>query len=195
MAVPGKKESQKLSSTLSQGGAEDFDIFCEQCDRDDIRLPAFGYCVDCEVHLCQTCFNTHRRPKPLRHHQLLDKDHMPDKQNIPKSLKPTSGGKTADLTKSCPKHTNEIIKFFCHDHNTLICSVCVTLQHTPTSCHVDYIPDLSGQILDSTEFKETLKDINKINRQMLPDYKRFLKQRVDNQQFLLKMAIVEIEKL
>ncbi|XP_060571506.1 transcription intermediary factor 1-alpha-like [Ruditapes philippinarum] len=192
MAVPGRKASQKLSSTLSRGGAEDFDIFCEQCDRDDIRLPAFGYCVDCEEHLCQTCFNTHRRPKSLRHHQLLDKDHMPHKQNLRKSLKSTSGGKTADLTKSCPKHTNEIIKFFCHDHNTLICSVCVTLQHTPTSCHVDYIPDLSGQILDSTEFKETLKDIDKLTDKCCQITKK-LKQRVDKSTISLKDAIVEIE--
>ncbi|XP_060569010.1 uncharacterized protein LOC132727497 [Ruditapes philippinarum] len=192
MAVPGKKASQKLSSTLSRGGAEDFDIFCEQCDRDDIRLPAFGYCVDCEEHLCQTCFNTHRRPKSLRHHQLQDKDHMPDKQKLHKSLKSTSGGKTADLTKSCPKHTNEIIKFYCHDHNTLICSVCVTLEHTPTSCRVDYIPNISGKILDSTEFKETLKDINTLTDKCCQITKD-LKQRVDKSTISLKDAIVEIE--
>jgi hypothetical protein len=46
MAVPDKVIS-KTTSTLYQGGAEDFDIFCEQCDRDDIRLPAFGYIEDC----------------------------------------------------------------------------------------------------------------------------------------------------
>ncbi|XP_060569018.1 uncharacterized protein LOC132727503 [Ruditapes philippinarum] len=192
MAVPGKKSSKKLSSTLSQGGAEDYDIFCEICDQDDIRLPAFGYCVDCEEHLCQTCFNTHRKPRPLRHHQLLDKDHMPHKQNLRKSFKPTSGGKTADLTKSCPKHTNEIIKFFCHDHNALICSVCVTLQHTPTSCHVDYIPDISRQILGSTEFKETLKDIDKLTDKCCKITKD-LKQRVAKSTISLKDAIVEID--
>jgi tetrahydromethanopterin S-methyltransferase subunit G len=192
MAVPGKKSSQKLSSTLSQGGAEDFDIFCEQCDKDDIRLPAFGYCVDCEVHLCQTCFNTHRRPKPLRHHQLLDKDHMPHKQNHSKSIKSTSGKKNGDLSKPCTKHTKEVIKFYCHDHNTLLCSVCVTLEHPTTSCNVDYIPDISGQILNSTEFKETLKDIDKLTDKCC-QIKKDLKQRIAKSTISLKDAIVEMD--
>ncbi|XP_060580919.1 uncharacterized protein LOC132737605 [Ruditapes philippinarum] len=192
MAVPGKKASQKLSSTLSQGGAEDFDIFCEQCDKDDIRLPAFGYCVDCEVHLCQTCFNTHRRPKPLRHHQLLDKDHMPHKQNLSKSIKSTSGKKNGDLSKSCTKHTKEVIKFYCHDHNTLICSVCVTLEHPTTSCHVDYIPDISGKTLNSMEFKETLKDIDKLTDKCC-QIKKDLKQRIAKSTISLKDAIVEMD--
>ncbi|XP_060577426.1 E3 ubiquitin-protein ligase TRIM71-like [Ruditapes philippinarum] len=192
MDVPGKKASQKLSSSLSRGGAEDFDIFCEICDRVDIRLPAFGYCVDCEEHLCQYCFNTHRRPKPLRHHQLLDKDHMPQKQKLNRSLKSSSCQQTGDLTKPCTKHTKEVIKFYCHDHNALICIVCVTLEHTPTSCHVDYIPDISGQIIDSIEFKETLKDIDKLtNKCSLVT--SGLKQRVVKSTTSLKDAIAEIE--
>ncbi|XP_060568504.1 E3 ubiquitin-protein ligase TRIM71-like [Ruditapes philippinarum] len=192
MAVPGKKSSQKVSSTLSQGGAEDFDIFCNQCDRDDIRLPAFGYCLDCEVHLCQTCYNTHRRPKPLSHHQLLDKDHMPQKQNLSKSLKSTSGAQDGDLSKPCTKHTKEVIKFYCHDHNTLICSVCVTLEHTKTSCNVDYIPDISGQILNSTEFKETITDIHKLTEkccQITKDMKQLVAKSTNS----LKDAIAEID--
>jgi hypothetical protein len=129
MAVPGKKASRKSSSILSQGCAEDFDIFCETCDRDDIRLPAFGYCVDCEEHLCHTCFNNHRRPKPSRHHQLLDNEHMPKKQYLHKSSKSAPSTLVDDLTKPCIKHTKEAIKFYCQDHNALVCSVCVTLEH------------------------------------------------------------------
>ncbi|XP_060607278.1 uncharacterized protein LOC132759508 [Ruditapes philippinarum] len=184
--------SQKLSSSLSRGGAEDFDIFCVQCDRDDIRLPAFGYCVDCEVHLCQTCFNTHRRPKSLCHHQLLDKDHMPHKQNLSKSIKSTSGKKNGDLSKPCTKHTKEVIKFYCHDHNTLICSVCVILEHPTTSCNVDYIPDISEQILDSMEYKETLKDIDKLTDKCCQITKD-MKKRVAKSKTSLEDAIVEIE--
>ncbi|XP_060585366.1 uncharacterized protein LOC132741254 [Ruditapes philippinarum] len=192
MSVPGKKASQKLLSTLFRGGAEDFDIFCEQCDRDDIRLPAFGYCVDCEEHLCKTCFNTHTRPKPLRHHQLLDKDHMPQKQDLQISYKFKSGGHACELFKPCNKHTKEVIKFYCHDHNTLICSVCVTLEHTPISCHVDYIPDISGQTLDSIEFTETLRDIDKLTDKCC-QITTNIKQRVAKSTASLKDAIAEIE--
>jgi hypothetical protein len=192
MAVPGKKASQKFSSTLSKGGAEDYDIFCEICDRADIRFPAFGYCVNCEEHLCQSCFNTHRRPKPLSHHQLLDKDHMPHKQKLHGSSKSTSSPQTGDFTKPCTKHSKEVIKFYCHDHNALICSVCVTLEHTPTSCHVDYIPDMSGQTSDSTEFKETLKDIDELTNKC-SRITSGLKKRVDTSTTYLKDAIAEID--
>ncbi|XP_060573999.1 uncharacterized protein LOC132731761 [Ruditapes philippinarum] len=160
MAVPGKKASRKSSSILSQGCAEDFDIFCEICDRYDIRIPAFGHCVDCEAHLCRTCSNNHLQLKPSHHHQLLDNEHMPQKQTMHKSSKSAPRTLTDGLTKPCTKHSKEVIKFYCHDHNALICNVCVTLEHTPTSCRVDYIPEISGQILDSTEFNETLRGIN-----------------------------------
>ncbi|XP_060599765.1 E3 ubiquitin-protein ligase TRIM71-like [Ruditapes philippinarum] len=192
MAVPGKKTSNNFSSTLSQGGAEDFDIYCKICDRANIRLPVFGYCVDCEEHLCQSCFNTHRLPKPLHFHQLLDKEHMPQQQKQHGSSKSTSSSRIGDFTKPCTKHRKEVIKFYCYDHNALICNVCVALEHTPTSCHVDYIPDISGQILDSTEFKEALKDIDKLTNkcsQITSD----LKQGVATSTTSLQDAIAEID--
>ncbi|XP_053391385.1 transcription intermediary factor 1-alpha-like [Mercenaria mercenaria] len=164
MAVPGKKASKKLSSTLSRGSEEDFEVFCQPCDRDDLRLPAAGYCVDCEEHLCDSCFNTHRRPKPLRHHKLLDKDNMPHTQNLSTMCSSTTVGQPDDLTSPCSKHKKETIKFYCHDHKALLCSVCVTLDHPCTSCQVNYIPDISRHTIDSTEFKDTLKELDKITK-------------------------------
>ncbi|XP_053392691.1 E3 ubiquitin-protein ligase TRIM71-like [Mercenaria mercenaria] len=160
MAVP-----QNLSSTLSQGSGEDFEVFCQPCDRDDIRLPAAGYCVYCEEHLCDSCFNTHRKPKPLRHHKLLDKDNMPHTQSLSKKSSSTRVRQPDYLTNPCSKHTKEVIKFYCHDHEALLCSVCVTLDHTRTSCQIDYIPDISGHTIDSTDFKDTLKELDKITEE------------------------------
>ncbi|XP_045213259.1 E3 ubiquitin-protein ligase TRIM33-like [Mercenaria mercenaria] len=167
MAVPGKKAPQKLSITLSKGSGEDFEVFCQPCDRDDLRLPAAGYCVDCEEHMCDSCFNFHRRPKPLQHHKLLDKNNMPHTQNPHTQNLSTMSSSThvGQLTSPCSKHTKEIIKFYCHDHKALLCSVCVTLDHTRTSCQVDYILDTSGHIIDSTEFKDTLKGLDKITEE------------------------------
>ncbi|XP_060559122.1 E3 ubiquitin-protein ligase TRIM71-like isoform X2 [Ruditapes philippinarum] len=161
MAVPGKKASEK-AITLSQGCAEDFEVYCQPCDRDDVRQPAFGYCVDCKEHLCQACFVTHRKPKPSQHHQLLDKEHMPVKLNLHIASKSTPTKQADSLTTPCSKHTKEVIKLYCHKHDALLCSVCVALQHTPPSCHVDYIPDISQQTLDSNEFNKTLKDLDQM---------------------------------
>jgi hypothetical protein len=112
---------------------------------------------------------------------------MPQQQKLHGSSKSTSRPQTGDLTKPCTKHSKEVIKFYCHDHNALICSVCVTLEHTSTSCHVDYIPDISGQILDSIEFKQTLKDIDKLTNKC-SKITNDLKQRVAKSTTSLKDA-------
>ncbi|XP_053392687.1 transcription intermediary factor 1-alpha-like [Mercenaria mercenaria] len=193
MAVPGKKVPRNLSSTLSQGSGEDFEVFCQPCDRDDLRLPAAGYCVDCEEHLCDSCFNTHRRPKPLRHHKLLDKDNMPHTQSLSKISSSTHVRQPDYLTNPCSKHTKEIIKFYCHDHKALLCSVCMTLDHTRTSCQVDYIPDISRHIIDSTEFKDTLKQLDKITEKC-QKITADLRQMVAKSNTSLTDVLVEIKK-
>jgi hypothetical protein len=53
-----------------------------------------------------------------------------------------------------------MIKFYCNDHTEFLCSVCVTLEHQATSCNVNYIPDISGDILDSKEYQVILNEVN-----------------------------------
>ncbi|XP_053390730.1 E3 ubiquitin-protein ligase TRIM71-like [Mercenaria mercenaria] len=161
MAVPGKKMPKTFSSSSTMGSDEDLKVYCQPCDFDGPRLPAHGYCVDCKEHLCETCFRVHKRHTLSRHHTLLDKYSMP--QSISSvSVHPTQPD---NFTKSCPKHTKEIIKFYCQNHKALLCSVCVTLEHTGTSCKVNYIPDISGQVINSKEHQDILKAMDNITEQ------------------------------
>ncbi|XP_045208281.2 uncharacterized protein LOC123560085 [Mercenaria mercenaria] len=159
MAVPGKTSGQRLSSTVFLASDEDVQLFCEPCDRDGPRLPAYGYCTDCTEHLCESCFH-HHRATLSRHHILLDKDSMPQTQQL--STASVNASQSDDFTEHCAKHKKELIKFYCHDHKTLLCSVCVTLEHTVTSCRIDYIPDISGETVNSPEYHDTLKDIDTV---------------------------------
>ncbi|XP_060590735.1 uncharacterized protein LOC132745777 [Ruditapes philippinarum] len=155
MAVPGKKAiTQFSSSTTIIGSDEDFKVYCQPCDRDGPRLPAHGYCTNCSEHLCETCFTGHRRHTLSRLHTLLDKT------NMPQTLSPATPRQPDNFTKPCPKHNIEMIKFYCHDHKALLCSVCVTLNHTATSCKVNYIPDISDKTINSTEYQDVLKELN-----------------------------------
>ncbi|XP_060556521.1 uncharacterized protein LOC132717103 [Ruditapes philippinarum] len=157
MAVPGKKATKQFSSsTTSMGSDEDLKVYCQPCNRDGPRLPVHGYCTNCSEHLCETCFTLHRRHTLSRHHTLLDKS------NMPKTLSHATPRQPDNFTKPCPKHNIEMIKFYCHDHKALLCNVCVTLEHTVTSCHVNYIPDISGQTINGTEYQDVLKDLNDI---------------------------------
>jgi hypothetical protein len=155
MAVPGKKATKQFSSsTTSIVSDEDLKVYCQPCDHDGPRLPAHGYCTNCSEHLCKTCFTLHRRHALSRHHVLLDKT------NMPQTLSPVTPRQPDNFQKPCPKHNIEMIKFYCHDHNALLCGVCVTLNHTATSCNVNYIPDISGQKINSKEYQDVLKELN-----------------------------------
>ncbi|XP_060559947.1 uncharacterized protein LOC132719988 [Ruditapes philippinarum] len=159
MAVQGKKGSnQFLSSTTSLASDEDLQVYCQPCDEEGTRLPAHGFCTDCKEHLCKTCLTVHKKLKSTKHHTVLDATIMPKVLQQPSTSIYTS--QSDDLTTPCCKHPQEIIKFYCNDHKNLLCSVCVTLEHPATICKVDYIPDTSGNIIDSKEYQVVLKALN-----------------------------------
>ncbi|XP_060602601.1 uncharacterized protein LOC132755714 [Ruditapes philippinarum] len=132
MEVPGKLDLGALS-------AENLTLVCLPCDNDGLKEPAYGFCQDCQEHLCETCFKHHRRPRPMRNHVLIDKEFMPKTQ----VNAPTASEDTADF---CKKHQDKPLEFYCRDHTSVACYVCVTLEHK--QCRVDYIPDVSGNLSD-----------------------------------------------
>ncbi|XP_060602585.1 uncharacterized protein LOC132755705 [Ruditapes philippinarum] len=132
MEVPGKLDLGALS-------AENSTLVCLPCDNDGLKEPAYGFCQNCQEHLCETCFKHHRRPRPMRNHVLVDKDSMPKIQvNAPSA--------SVDTADFCTKHQDKPLEFYCRDHTSVACYVCVTLEHK--QCNVDYIPDVSGNMSD-----------------------------------------------
>jgi DNA-binding beta-propeller fold protein YncE len=73
-----------------------------------------------------------------------------------------------DLTEPCPKHGKEVIKFYCNDHQVILCRICVSLKHSGT-CKVNYIPDISEQVINSQEYQDMLKAMETASDQF---YKR-----------------------
>ncbi|XP_060602578.1 uncharacterized protein LOC132755700 [Ruditapes philippinarum] len=139
MEVPGKL------------GHEDTTLLCLPCDRDGLKEPVYGFCQDCQEHLCETCYKHHRRARPLRNHVLIDKESMPKTRAIAS----TKSDDTADL---CEKHLDKPLEFYCRDHKLVACYVCVTLEHK--QCNVDYIPDVSGNISDEmTDILEQMESL------------------------------------
>ncbi|XP_060604756.1 uncharacterized protein LOC132757485 [Ruditapes philippinarum] len=192
MAVSGKKASKQfLSSTTSMASDEDLQIYCQPCDEEGPRLPAHGYCTDCKEHLCKTCFRAHKVSRFSKHHTLQDATNMPKVLQQPSTSIHT--GQSDVLTTPCLKHPQEMIKFYCNDHTELLCSVCVTLEHQATSCKVDYIPDISGDILDSKQYQDILKTLNHTSdqfQQMVEDVKNM----TNKSNSSLKESLAEIKK-
>ncbi|XP_045174526.2 uncharacterized protein LOC123535838 [Mercenaria mercenaria] len=149
MAVSGRKVSD-FRGTVSKGSAEDFDHSCEPCLAIGQFVEGHGFCVDCQECLCKTCFAYHQRTKASKHHQLLHKDNI-GKHNV-------HSKDSAMCTEKCVIHKNEIIKFFCTEHEFLGCTDCITLNHR--TCKIDYIPDKCAGIGDSDEYRKMLRELD-----------------------------------
>ncbi|XP_060601542.1 uncharacterized protein LOC132754832 [Ruditapes philippinarum] len=192
MAVPGKKTSKQFSSsTTSMASDEDLQLYCQPCDEEGTRLPAHGYCTDCKEHLCKTCFTAHKISRLSKHHKLQEAKNMPKVLQQPSTSIHT--GQSDDLTTPCLKHPKEMIKFYCHDHEGFLCSVCVTLEHQATSCKVNYIPDISGDIIDSKEYQVILNAVNTTSgkfQQKVEDVKKMTYKSISS----LKESLAEIKK-
>ncbi|XP_060582233.1 uncharacterized protein LOC132738673 [Ruditapes philippinarum] len=189
MAVPGKKASKQFSTSMASD--EDLQIYCQPCDEEGTRLPAHGYCTDCKEHLCKTCFKAHKINKFTKMHTLMDATNMPKVLQQPSTV--THAGLSDALTTPCLKHPKEIIKFYCNDHTELLCSVCVTLEDQATSCKVNYIPDISGDIIDSKEYQVILNAVKTTSdkfQQILLDIKNMTHKSNSS----LKDALVDIKK-
>ncbi|XP_060597091.1 uncharacterized protein LOC132751009 [Ruditapes philippinarum] len=188
MAVPGKRLIKIFSSsTTSMGSEEDYKVYCQLCDRSGPRLPAHGFCINCSEHLCQTCCTVHRQQTFSRHHVLLDKSSMPQ------SLSPGISNQSDSFKKLCPKHGTELIMFYCHDHKALLCSVCVSNEHTAASCKLNYIPDISGQSINSKEYQDVLKEINDMTERCNKSLKDMKKINDESNQSLAD-ALADINK-
>ncbi|XP_053405550.1 E3 ubiquitin-protein ligase TRIM71-like [Mercenaria mercenaria] len=191
MAVPGKKVPSDFSSSISLGSEEDLKLFCLPCDREGPRLPAFGFCKDCNEHLCQSCYNHHKKATPSRHHVLLDIHTMPKTQQL--SSPSDHVASHDDLTIPCLKHKKKMIEFYCQHHKVTLCSVCVTLEHTGQLCKVDYIPDIAEETVDSKEFKDITEHMDAL-LQHCQSVKEKCKKVTDKSNASITEALKEIRK-
>jgi hypothetical protein len=132
----------EVSGKLAVSSEQDSNLYCLPCDRDGLKEPAFGYCQDCEEHLCESCYKHHRKSKPTMNHVLLDNERMPQQSK-------TGNINNDQITDLCTKHSNKPLEFYCNTHESNVCYVCVTLEHK--HCKIDYIPDVSGNMSGELE--------------------------------------------
>ncbi|XP_053391522.1 uncharacterized protein LOC128554290 [Mercenaria mercenaria] len=174
MEVSGKRKDSSESHT-KPGCQDDVRLYCQPCQKDGLMVPAHGYCQDCTEHLCESCYKTHRKPTPCRHHVLLDKSKMPRSQSSSQLKVPH------DLTEQCKQHRGKLIEYFCCDHNILGCSPCITVSHR--NCKVDYIPDVSENYVASNAYKQivhALKTLQENFKRIIDGAKRNRKMILEN---------------
>ncbi|XP_060607806.1 uncharacterized protein LOC132759945 [Ruditapes philippinarum] len=124
MEVSGRKETSAIS--------------CQPCQRDGDTAQADGYCENCNEFICSSCIKAHRKLAVTTNHVIKSKDEMPTYQT-----------QSDPCTELCDVHVNEIVKFYCQEHDSVGCGDCMVLQHT--SCKVQLVSDVSSNYDNSVD--------------------------------------------
>lgn len=127
------------------------DVHCSPCSHDNMYHDAAGYCIECSEYFCETCIKHHKNLKITKHHTMQDRRQMPKIKNyIPEE----------ETIEICSLHPEELVRYFCMDHDEPTCSVCTTLDHR--SCtEVLYIPDIKSKETNKT-CVNTIKHLNSL---------------------------------
>jgi hypothetical protein len=137
MEVPGQKVTKDKNAKL-----------CSFCEDFDITTYADGFCVECEVYFCNSCFVKHKGRKISRNHSLVS-------VNDSSSVKVTVG----DTYETCQEHNGEFVKFYCPKHDQVGCAECIIVYHN--GCKLELIRDKAALYDNSPEFRHLRKEMNK----------------------------------
>ncbi|XP_052781498.1 protein wech-like [Mya arenaria] len=135
-AVSGKM------APMGTGSVSDH-TFCQPCANDDKTIPPDVFCTVCKEFLCSNCARVHRNMKFTKSHPLQDKSTMPS------SLQPESENK--HFTETCQRHAEEFIKYFCPNHETLLCGDCLA-EKEHSSCTIERISQVAKRYKEGPKY-------------------------------------------
>ena len=128
-------------------------VLCEPC-RVKIKKEqeAVGFCEECFEYLCNSCVETHKKGRIMRTqaHNILQGTAMP---------RFTSNEFFDDAYERC-KCKFGVVKYFCKEHNCLICKTCKINNHR--SCKFADITNISKDFSVSREFRNEIKEFKAI---------------------------------
>ncbi|XP_038056808.1 tripartite motif-containing protein 2-like [Patiria miniata] len=92
-------------------------------------------CLDCSDNFCQECWKVHGRFKYTKDHQIISLGYWQESK-----MPPAEHSKP--ITRMCTIHTDHPLCFYCDTCDTLICSMCVALDHRSAEHNFLKIDDL-----------------------------------------------------
>ncbi|XP_060559776.1 uncharacterized protein LOC132719861 [Ruditapes philippinarum] len=173
---------------------------CQSCQCDGDTVQAEGYCVNCNEFLCSSCINAHEKLASTKNHVIKSKNVMPKFQI-----------KSDQCTELCDIHDNELVQFYCLEHDRVGCRECILLHHT--SCEIQLVSYESCNFNNSDdlllikhrldhlkknifsckgEINSSLKTADKRRTAVVEEIKQFRKE-IDN--YLDKMEAELIQKV
>ncbi|XP_062619039.1 transcription intermediary factor 1-beta-like [Saccostrea cucullata] len=107
-------------STILAQLTEESEAFttCWACRRENEDEEATDYCLTCKETLCKLCAKYHRRNLASQNHEICLISEIGSHKI-----------KENNDTTFCDKHEGRSIEFYCNDHDTLCCAVCISSEH------------------------------------------------------------------
>lgn len=102
--------------TETEKGNENTQITCVNCDEKSL---ATGNCEECSEALCDGCTDAHRRVRVTRNHHITPLSLLAE----------TDAQSNFSSPNSCPKHSSEVIEYFCLTCDTAVCRQCTETEH------------------------------------------------------------------
>ena len=92
------------------------------CESGVDESPAVAHCLTCSDHLCESCFEFHKKQKLTRDHNVVM---LKDLQQLDRK----TGVKSVRRKLHCDEHKDELLKLFCKTCEKVICRDCALVKH------------------------------------------------------------------
>jgi vacuolar-type H+-ATPase subunit I/STV1 len=153
---------------------------CELCLIEGLSTQADGFCHECDECMCSKCFQHHVKRKLSRNHVL-----SPLGKNV------SQGKQQAESNEKCKTHVRENVKYYCRKHDIVTCGDCIVGDHQ--GCKLDFISNLANQFENSSEFKDIVQKIEKLEAAQKENKTQIDRNRKENKA-CLDTALAEIKK-
>ena len=115
---------------------------CDVCVRKE--GPAVAFCVNCCEFLCGLCETHHRSARKTQKHEVVTVSEE-KKENESYDLEKAF----SDPPVQCPKHSDEVLKFYCEKCEVLICRDCMELSHNEHRSKCDRVEAVATRAMES----------------------------------------------
>ncbi|KAK6172582.1 brain tumor protein [Patella vulgata] len=113
----GLKPDYAVSNILESNALESSALNCTGCKSKETN--AVARCFDCANFLCANCVMAHQFMHCFEGHRVLSLGDLQMNKDEPK----------ADKQVNCPRHRNDVLKFFCKTCSQPICKECTVFEH------------------------------------------------------------------
>ncbi|XP_053395676.1 E3 ubiquitin-protein ligase TRIM71-like [Mercenaria mercenaria] len=134
-------------------GRDKDEILCQPCHGEGDEVTAEGYCENCNEYFCSLCLKVHRKMAVTKNHVIKSKVDMP-RTNI----------QSDPCVEPCDIHKTEIVKYYCHKHDSVGCGDCMVIDHK--ACKVELVSDVSGNYGNSGEIETIKEKIEEMERRI-----------------------------